>query len=213
MFVVIFIMIFIAGAIIRFSAEGKLLFSNLTYIKKSISTKEYQGESSPLSVVIDFYRYIDSGQYDKAWEISFEPKWYKNLKGNVFLQQIDANCNSFSGFISENEFVERSYSEIGPAGSWISIQNISAELIQGTPVKIRDCIRESIGYDKVYYVLVRGHILGACGVYEWRKYLAVIEKNGEYKVLLPGDKKRKSFYYQSWFSNMKKVSYLRAGEK
>ena len=208
-FKVYFILFLVLGAIIRIVSEGDLIFSDLVYIKKS--RVEDINVSSPIDVVIAFYSYIDSGQYEKAWEISVEPEWIKESPGNLYKQKIEADCSNFNGFTSKEDFVRRSRDEIGPAGSWLSIQNIEAEPVQESPTGIKNCVKDALNNARAYTVLVRGQILGACGIYEWRKYVTVFEIDGRYRILLPGEKKAKALFYQEWFGGIKKIADLRKG--
>jgi len=81
--------------------------------------------------------------------------------------------------------------------------------LQGVP--LQDATLQ--GVEDAYLVDVSGNLLGACTIFRWDKQVLVFRIGKKYKILLSGTKSTKSFFYQSWFSNIKKIGNLRGVQR
>jgi hypothetical protein len=193
------VLVAVAGAAVRVLSGNALLHTDLVY---SPAQKErIPGATSPENAARSFYLYIDSGLYDKAYDISIEPQWNEGVsRGSGF--------DKVSGRSSREDFFARMYRELGPGGSGIRLGGIRAG--EAEPVDDFSAIERLEG---VYRVRVSGHMLGACSVFRWKKDLTVLKTAGQYKVLLDGRTGALPFSYRSWFENIEKISDLRVGGK
>ncbi len=65
------------------------------------------------------------------------------------------------------------------------------------------------GVREVQAVRVSGSLLGACTIFRWEKSLPVARVGGAWRVLLPGTKGEKAFFYESWFADVQRIGSLR----
>jgi hypothetical protein len=70
-------------------------------------------------------------------------------------------------------------------------------------------VLDGLQVEAFFPIEVTGTFLGACTLFSWSKRLFVIQVDESYKVLLEGTKPANSFFYQSWFSNIKTIGTLR----
>ncbi len=99
--------------------------------------------------------------------------------------------------------------ELGVNGIWLKLNNIQAHKLESDSGDLPEEIVDTLDPEEVYAVRVNGHLLGACSIFKWEKDVTVVNIMGEYKIFLDGTKQAKSFFYQSWFSNIEKIADLR----
>ena len=99
--------------------------------------------------------------------------------------------------------------ELGKNGTWIKLNNIQAQKLGKGASDLTSELLKSLKPEEVHSVRVKGHLLGACSIFQWEKDVLVITLGGEHKLLLEGTKKAKSFFYHSWLSNIKRIADLR----
>jgi hypothetical protein len=217
---VIVISVAAAGAVVRILSGNAVLHTDLVY--SPVQKESIPGAKSPESTAKSFYMYIDSGQYDEAYDISLEPEWGQ---GTVSYDgEVRVDFSRFSGWTSREAFVERMKRELEPNGSGIRLNNIQVGDAEPTGdavayAGVRADAQADPGFpwfsiahlEGTYRVPVSGHMLGACSIFRWEKNLTVVEIAGKYRVLLDGTKGARAFFYQSWFENIKKLRNIRVG--
>ncbi|MHC4105370.1 MAG: hypothetical protein ACYSR9_10550 [Planctomycetota bacterium] len=167
------------------------------------------GIKTPLDTAVSFYMHIDSGDYEQAWEMTLEPDWVPEGTDVSYFDEVGPGHGDFQGWTKKEDFVERLTEEIGKRGRKIRLSNFEAYGVSFQENEFEDSMFYMNDFETVDKIEVKGHLLGACTIYKWDKSLFVVKMNGKYKVLLSGVKKSKSFYYQSWFSNLKKFGNIK----
>lgn len=205
------IFLFAAGVFIRILGGVSIINTDIVY-----SPGERQkptGSKTPEEVVRSFYIFIDSGEYEKAWEISLEPDWTGGTGGSGYRDEVSSSGKDFMGFTGKETFVKRLNEEIGSAGSGITLRSIEAEIIEPINTSV---FSEFYGVKNVrdaFRVRAKGNILGACTIFRWEKELIVLGLGKGYNVLLSGTKGKNSYFYQTWFSNIERIGDLRGSER
>jgi len=202
--------IFLVGALVR-ALSGTTIFHS-TLIYSSGKKDRLPGLKTPEAVVKSFYMFIDTGEYERAWEISLEPDWIRDRSAVTYRDEVREEPGSFSGWTEKDKFVARLIQSLGEKGKGITLNRI--ETHESGKLRIDEVIQiknryDSIGFDDAYSVRVSGQLLGACSIFKWEKDLVVLDIDGTYKLLLSGTKRKKTFFYQSWFSNIEHIGDLR----
>lgn len=214
---VVFGLMLAAGIGIRLIGRTPLLSADMVY--KSAGKVAFPGADRPGDAAVSFYMYIDRGLYDEAAALSMEPDFTDSPNFVPLKERVEPDMARFQGPTPKEEFVRRLRFELGPRGSWIRLHNIRASL--AGPVEMPEWVSragvsgEGDGTEgpECTAVRVTGHLLGACTIFSWEKTLPVIKSEGSYKVLLPGTKQEKQFFYQDWIMNVVKIFDLRAVEQ
>ena len=195
-----------------------LFFADMVY--KAAGEVSFPGTKTPEDTAVSFYMYLDRGMYGEAYDISLEPDYTRGGPAS-FKETLNGEAESFRGLTGRNEFIERLKFELGHNGSWIKLHNIRAEQID-RPCALPEWTEKigetgvgrvsTSGSDKPKCrpVRVTGHILGACTIFSWERLVPVVDSAEGYKVLLPGTKRERQFYYQEWIMNIVKIFDLRA---
>jgi len=190
-------------------------------VYKAAGEVSFPGTKTPEDTAVSFYMYIDRGMYEEAYDISIEPDFVAGDNPASFKESVDADMESFQGLIGRDEFVDRLNFELGRNGSWIKLNNISAERIE-EPCVLPEWAKvageagiflsdaDDTGRPQCRAVRVTGHILGACTIFNWERLVAVAKTDEGYRILLPGTKRERQFYYQEWIMNIVKIFDLRA---
>ena len=199
-FLAFIVFFFVAGALIKILSGSPIFQSNLIY--SSGKKIKPPGTDSPWDTAVSFYMFIDSGSYEKAWESSLEPDWVFDGSDVSYFDEVGPDYGEFQGWTQKQEFIERLSEEIGNRGRKIRLSNIEARVISFQENELEDSLPYLKNFESVDKIEIRGHMLGACTIYKWDKELFVVKIDGKYRVLLSGVKKSKSFFYQSWFSNL-----------
>ena len=193
------------GSIARLSSGTPVLQTDLL---PSENTAAPAPIGTPESAVLSFYGLIAKGEYEKAWELSVEPVW-KGARETAYRDAVQAAAAP-EGWTQEKEFVSRCAEDIGDG---MKLNGIRAVTLSAAPDSPEARAVAARTHARLSGVHASGQMLGACLVYRWDKDLAVAEVDGTYKVVLPGTRAAKSFFHQSWFSNMALLASLRAAGK
>jgi hypothetical protein len=202
--------IFLVGALVRVLSGTSILHSALIY---SAGKKDRPaGVKTPEAVVKSFYIFIDTGEYERAWEISLEPVWGSDRITVAYRDEVSEDSGAFSGWTEKDKFVARLIQSLGERGQGITLNSI--ETHETGKLRIDEVTRiknqySRMDFDEAYSVRTSGQLLGACSIFKWEKDLVVFNINGNYKVLLDGTKNKNSFFYQSWFLNISRIRDLK----
>jgi len=214
--------VFILGFFIRILSGSPAIHTDLVY-SPGIRQKP-PGTRTPGDTAVSFYMLLDNGQYEQAWELVLEPDFVGTGRVAEFSEQVEADPGDFHGWTDKERFAERMKQELGPGGTGITLKNIrvdSVDLIDFAQYESKhplqwNLLKESSiqgsllpRAEGVYFVDVSGSLLGACTIFRWDKQIVVLRIDKEYRLLLSGTKSAKSFFYQSWFSNIEKIGNLR----
>jgi hypothetical protein len=192
------------GSIVRLSSGTPVLQTDLL----SGIAAGPAPNGTPESTVLSFYELIAKGEYEKAWGLSVEPVW-KGARETAYRDAVLAAAAP-EGWTPEKEFVSRCEEDIGYG---MKLNGIRAVALPAAPDGPEARAVEARTHARLSGVHASGQMLGACLIYRWDKDLAVAEVDGAYKVVLPGTRAAKSFFHQSWFSNMALLASLRAAGK
>jgi len=206
--------ILLVGLAVRLMSGNAVIQTDLVY-SPGIEER-VPGAGTPEDAVKSFYLLIDRGGYEKAYELVLEPDWTPGETPALYRENIGVREGTFPGWTGKAEFVERLRRELGASGTWITLNSVRAESISQHPEADVSAMAERYelsALESVYTVEVSGNLLGACTIFKWKKVLPVLQIGKNYRVLLSGTKAEKKFYYQSWFSELEKVGYLRAPGK
>ena len=201
---------FLMGALVRVLGGNSILHNALIY--SSGKKDKPPGVKTPEAIVKSFYMFIDNGEYDRAWEISLEPDWRRDRTAVTYRDEVREEPGSFPGWTGRDSFVARLTQSLGESGRGITLNNIETHESDKLPIDEVTQIKnryDKIVFNEVYSVRVSGQLLGACSIFKWEKDLLVLDIDGDYKVLLGGTKRKNSFFYQSWFSNISRIGDLR----
>lgn len=210
---VIVSVVFLAGTGIRIAGNKAVLSADMVY--RAAGEVAFPGTKTPADAAVSFYMYIDRGMYDKAYEISIEPDFTEEGPA-AFKEAVEGGPVYYRGMTGKEEFVDRLEFELGRKGMWIKLHNIRGEVLDG-PCPLPEWLLQAegavfdkrSGADTCVPLRVTGHLLGACTIFSWEKTLPVVETNEGWKVVLPGTKREKQFYYQDWIMNIVKIFDLR----
>jgi hypothetical protein len=196
---------FIAGALIKILSGIPVFQSNLIY--SSGKKMKPPGTDTPSHTAVSFYMLIDSGKYEQAWEMALEPDWVSGGSDVSYFDEVGPGHGDFQGWTPKKEFVERLTGEIGKRGGKIRLSNYEAQDVSFQESEFEENTQyvknfENVDFETIDKVEVRGHMLGACTIYKWDKELFVVKVDGNYRVLLSGEKQSRSLFYQSWFSDL-----------
>jgi hypothetical protein len=204
---VLLFVLFAAGAFLRFAGGRALISTDLIYAKGA--QQKIPGTRTPEDTVRSFYLLVDRGLYEQAWEISVEPNW-KGVSFVPYKDEVVAGSSANMTWTGQEEFSRRLEMELGVNGIWLRLHAVQAETL-GKCENSSDPALAALFPEAVYDVRATGTLLGACTIFGWDKDLRVVRIDGEYRVFLEGTKAAKSFFYQSWFSNIEKIGTLRPG--
>jgi hypothetical protein len=196
------------GAFIRLAGGYALILPNLTY--SSGSPHVLPGTETPEDTARSFYIFLDQGNYEHAWDISIEPDWIGNAPV-AYKTEVVPSLATFAGWTNKTTFMTRLNRELGVNGIWLKLNNLQAQRLDRQVDGFAQELVERLDPEDVYVVRVRGHLLGACSIFQWEKEVPVIKIGGAYKVLLAGTKKAKTLFYQSWFTNIERIGDLKHG--
>ena len=206
--VLLVIALLCTGFLVRVFGGVAVLTTDLVYISGNKPLSEVP--DSPEAVARLFYLSLDSGDYETAWQYSLEPDWKEEGATVNYWDNLEPASSTPMKWTSKSDFINRMNSELGKSGYGIKLNNVDAvraeaEAADGAvPFTLPDA-------DEVVPVTVSGHLLGACTIYGWEKNLFVARSGEDYKVLLEGTKEENTLFYQTWISDMKKISDLKKG--
>ena len=204
--IVVFAAALLFGAAFRVLSGHEILLSSLIYAP-SVKVR-YPGSRTPEDTAVSFYLSIDNGDYERAYELILEPRW-TDVPAS-YRDAVEAENGQFKGWTEEREFLNRLRHEIGPGGSGIKLNSVSAHVLHELESDLYARAFDINGLRSAYSVNVEGSILGACSIFSWKKNLTVLQVGRRYKVFLDGGKEANSFYYQSWFAEFEKIGDLRS---
>lgn len=199
--------LFLVGAGVRIAGGKALLSADMVY--RSAGEVAFPGVKTPEAAAVSFYMFIDRGMYEEAYDICIEPDFYSGSGPALFKERVDPHYADFQGLTGKEEFLNRMNFELGRSGSWIRLHNVRAERVEDD-CSVPDWLENYAASESCLYVRVTGHILGACTIFSWEKTVPVVETGDGNKVLLPGTKQERQFYYQEWIMNIEKIFDLRA---
>jgi len=214
--------VFILGFFIRILSGSPAIHTDLVY-SPGIRQRP-PGTRTPGDTAVSFYMLLDNGQYEQAWELVLEPDFVGTGRAAAFTEKVGPGSGTFYGWTDKERFVERMKQELGPGGTGITLKNIRVDSVrridftqyeskhplQGNLLEefsIKGSLLPRVG--GAYLVDVSGNLLGACTIFRWDKQVVVLHIDKKYRLLLSGTKTAKSFFYQSWFSNIEKIGNLR----
>lgn len=201
-FIVICLMLFLVGGLLRLQAGwSPRLWSAAA---GSVSVEELSDEqlAELNETVLKFYKSIDTGNYEEAYQLAFENKWQKS-EGEEY---------ALVGLTSEEEFVSRLTAEIGNNGMRLNI--IGIEVLGQSPLPPEHWTPEErpelyalqhlpseAWVGSVYEVEVGGVLLERCSRWNWfdKVLVAHTQDNGEWKLLLPGGLDPNRPHHIEWF--------------
>ncbi len=204
--ILVLLLFTLIGICVRVANGHALISPNLIYSPGTRSV--LPGTATPEDTARSFYMFIDEGEYERAWDISIEPNWLGDSTA-LYKAAVQASPASFSGWTDKVNFTKRLVMELGRKGTWIRLNNISAQQAEYTLDPVTDDVVKALHPEDVHRIRVEGHLLGACSIFQWEKDLVVLTLGGEHKILLEGTKRAKSFFYQSWISNIERIADLR----
>jgi hypothetical protein len=162
----------------------------------------FPGTKTPENTARSFYLYIDRGAYDRAWELSLEPDWTGGIRDELFFREVSEDPEGFSGWTSKNHFMERMRWELGEGGTGITLKSVEAKILRSIDTETLARTYDIDGLEKAYLLEVTGRLLGSCSLLRFNTNLVVLVIHGENRVLLSGTKKKDTYYYHSWFSEI-----------
>jgi hypothetical protein len=162
-------------------------------------------EGTPEEAAASFYRFIQQGLYEKAWEVSLEPAW-PDARGASYAAEVRA-APSAAGWTAQADFISRCGAELGTG---LKLNGVQAARMPSPPDTPEARVAAALGAVRVYGVHASGQMLGACLIYRWDRDLAVAETGGRYRVVLPGVKAARASFHEAWFSNLSLIGSLRA---
>jgi hypothetical protein len=189
------------GAFFRVIGGNRVVLSDLIYSPGVKTT--FPGTKTPENTARSFYLHIDRGEYDRAWELSLEPDWAGNDTEELFFREVAADPEGFSGWTPKKRFIERNSWELGADGSGITLKSVEARILRAIDPH---AFAGTYGIDdlqKAYLLEITGRLLGSCSLLRFKTDLIVLVIHGENRVFLSGAKPKDSYFYQTWFSEIK----------
>jgi hypothetical protein len=206
-FGVYLLILLILGIILRILSGNTIVFANLVYSPGSKTV--YPGTKTPEDTVKSFYLSIDSGDYEKAFELILEPDWTGNDLAALYRQEVEAAPALFLGWTEKERFIGRLEGELGERGNGITMNSIQARVLEALAPEPFVKTYDIQSLSSVYRVEASGNLLGACTIFSWEKEVTVLQFGKKYRVLLEGTKRKNSFYYQTWFARIERVGNLK----
>jgi hypothetical protein len=188
------------GVFFRIVGRNRIILLDLVYSPGLRIT--FPGTKTPENTARSFYLYIDRGEYGSAWELSLEPDWTGGDRDELFFREISEDPERFSGWTSKNRFIERMRWELGEGGTGITLKSVEAKILRSIDTETLARAYDIDGIEKAYLLEVTGRLLGSCSLLRFRTNLVVLVIRGENRVLLSGTKKKDTYFYQSWFSEI-----------
>ncbi len=188
-FALVCLFLFVGGALLRVRS-GWLTLPRLT---PSVAPGAGEVTAIPLppglgETVLNFYRWLDRGSYQNAYQISLVDKWQVRAP-KIYVP---------AGLASEQEFTQAATEAWGVNGADLTINEmglVSAlrlDAEQRQPSEHPElyalaALAPYIQVEDVYEVGVRGSVIERCAPWEWSKHLLVAKlSSGDWKILLPG---------------------------
>jgi len=201
--------VFILGFFIRILSGSPAVHTDLVY-SPGIRQKP-PGAKTPGDTAVSFYMLLDSGQYEKAGDLALEPDFVGTGRDAALAERVGPG--TFYGWTDTKRFVERTRRELGQGGAGITLKNIRVDSV--LTVDFASPLQDAPlqGIEDAYLVDISGNLLGACTIFRWDKQVMVLRIDKKYKLLLSGTKSAKSFFYQSWFSNIEEIGNLRGVQR
>lgn len=200
-----------AGVLVRAFSGVAILSTDLVYISGNEPISDIPNiPDTPESTARLFFLSIDSGDYEQAWRYSREPDWLGDGSAAAYREEVVPTSSVPAGWTGKEAFVARMNLELGKSGYGIRLNNVEAvrtppeSVLSGPAFPLPEA-------EELIPVTVTGHLLGACTIFGWEKNLFVVNTGDGYQVLLDGTKEKKSLYYQTWISDIKKIGDLRKG--
>ncbi len=200
-FTLICLTLFLFGAYLRLRAGWSPFPSTATASTLPISEQSDVSLAELDETVLDFYKLVDNGNYQAAYQLSLENKW----------REVGEDEYVAAGLTSEEEFVETLSNEIGSNGmglNIIAIDIVEAALLPSDRWKLEEwpelltlnSLPRKAKVQGVYEVEVAGVLLGRCSRWEWRDRVLVARmQGGDWKLLLPGSPSLTSPHHEEWF--------------
>jgi hypothetical protein len=204
---VFLLVLLILGIALRILSANKIVFANLVY-SPGIKTV-YPGTKTPEDTVKSFYLSIDSGDYEKAFELILEPDWTGKDQAALYKDEIDAAPAFFLGWTEKERFIDRLEDELGERGNGITMNSIETQILDSLAIEPFIKNYDIPSLSSAYRVEASGNLLGACTIFSWKKEVTVLQVGRKYRVLLEGTKRKNSFYYQTWFARIERVGNLK----
>jgi len=189
------------GTFFRVVGGNKIILLDLVYSPGILTT--FPGARTPENTARSFYLHIDRGEYDRAWELSLEPDWAGSDMEELFFREVAEGPEGFSGWTPKERFIERTSWELGADGTGVTLKSVEARILR--PVDMVEFVGSYgiDGLEKAYLLEVTGRLLGSCSLLRFRTNLVVLVINSGNRVFLSGTKPKDSYFYQTWFSEIK----------
>ena len=113
------------------------------------------GTETPLDTAVSFYMYIDSGDYDKAWETALEPDWISEGTDVTYFDEVEPGKGAFQGWTKKEDFVERLNEEIGKRGGKIRLSNLESRPVSFQESDLEDSAIYLADFETVDKIEVR----------------------------------------------------------
>jgi len=193
------------GTALRAFSGTPLFQTDLAPVASGGSTAD---QGSPEAAVAAFYAAVGAGDYDRAWELSLEPRWAGAARAGF--SDAVGTSPAADGWTAQQDFVSRCRDDIGDG---LRLNGVQVQRTPDAPETAEAEVAAGLAGARLFSVHASGQMLGACVIYRWDRDLAVARIDGRYRVVLPGTKERKTFFHQAWFSNLTFVASLRATDK
>lgn len=139
---------------------------------------------------LDFYRSMDSGDFDRIVSIAVEGRWRKGDKPREY---------HFAGLQTAPELRQHLLTDYGKDGwmiRFVSLRAVDSTRLAGKaellPAEKREA--EIVGYLEslagkplpVSIVVLEGHVSGRCNIINWRRRVPIVEMDGRRVVISRG---------------------------
>jgi hypothetical protein len=189
------------GVFFRVIGGNRIIITDLIY-SPGVQTV-FPGARTPENTARSFYLHIDRGEYERAWELSLEPDWTGKDTQELFFREVAEDPKGFYGWTTKERFITRNTEELGADGTGVTLKSVEARILRAVDTQEYTGRYGIDGIEKAYLLEVTGRLLGSCSLLRFRTNLVVLVINGENRVFLCGTKPNDSYFYQTWFSEIK----------
>ncbi len=214
-FILICLLLFVAGALLRLRS-GWLVLPWLSPAQAGSASAAVPLALPPGlgETVLNFYQWLDRGDYPDAYHASLENKWQVRAPGTYVP----------AGLASEEEFVQSATEAWGVNGADLTIDQIS--LVSASRLELQAQVPSErpelytlAAFPpgqvlEIFQVGVSGSLLERCAAWQWSKHLLVARlSSGDWKILLPGVPDAQTPLLQAFFLDQNSFAGLQIEEK
>lgn len=158
-----------------------------------VDTPKVTTPTDPVArAAVTFYRSVIQGRFDRAYDLSVEPRWVGPR---------------LSGLTSRWDFVNSLREEIGPDGLPVGIAALTVDWER--PFTAAPTVSSDVPELAALHLLPRvsrlalahvsGQLVGNCAIGAFSRTDVLGEVGGEWKVLLPGRAAAAGPHFENWF--------------